>query len=442
MTPKPHLFVHSPWVGRPGAADAVIAGYCNLPARKSEASLRFTHVSGWATRLEIAAVTGAHDDHLFPRGKPVRFELRLRNHSDQPFTGRAVFEVGDHAGVAKTQTIELPVRIDGQGQTTLDWRMQPAAPLVARAAMRIQAGEEVIGSRDFVFVYDAEHYRPPLTRPADFQAFWQATLKEMRDRPLDLQVTPAPELSNPHQAVSLVAFTGLEGRRIEGWLVEPTAAGKYPAMIGARVQSYQWPQPAPEENTDRVWLVLKLYRDGLYSSGLAQRETAEFRHVYADHVRAFDVLLARTRVDPRRIAVTGASRTGPAALAAAALEPRLALVDIHVPTSAGISWPRRFYEGWGAGGSRGQPADMPVEAWLDLLGYFDAVNFAPDVKCPVILGLGLRDYGLSPAPGIIAAYAYLPGERAIVASPWEGHCYPPKFQALQKTAWEGFVAGR
>jgi hypothetical protein len=147
----------------------VIAGYCNLPAGKSEAALRFTHVSGWATRLEIAGFAGAHDDHLFPRGEPVRFELRLRNHSDQPFTGRAVFEVGDHAGAAKTQTFELPVRIDGQGQTTLDWRMQPAAPLVARAAMRIQAGEEVIGSRDFVFVYDAEHYRPPLTRPADFQ---------------------------------------------------------------------------------------------------------------------------------------------------------------------------------------------------------------------------------------------------------------------------------
>jgi len=30
-------------------------------------------------------------------------------------------------------------------------------------------------------------------------------------------------------------------------------------MIGARVQSYQWPQPAPEEKTDRVWLVLKYH---------------------------------------------------------------------------------------------------------------------------------------------------------------------------------------
>jgi hypothetical protein len=28
------------------------------------------------------------------------------------------------------------------------------------------------------------------------------------------------------------------------------------------------------------------------------------------------------------------------------------------------------------------------------------------------------------------SYAYLPGERAIRSSAWEGHSYPPKFQAL------------
>ena len=67
---------------------------------------------------------------------------------------------------------------------------------------------------------------------------------------------------------------------------------------------------------------------------------------------------------------------------------------------------------------------MPLEQWLRRLAYFDMVNFASDVKCPVIIGLGLRDYGLSPAPGIIATYAYLPGDKALGVSPWEGHCYP------------------
>ena len=197
------------------------------------------------------------------------------------------------------------------------------------------------------------------------------------------------------ETVSQVSFTGLEGRTMDGWLEEPAGPGKYVASFGARVQNYQWPKPGPDDTTDTVSLVMKHYRDGLYNSGMETGETAEFRQVYADHARCVDVLLARDNVDPKRIVARGASRTGPSALAAAALDQRIALVDIHVPTSAGISWPTRFYGGWGAHGSSAKPADVPLEKWLRLLAYFDMVNFAPDVKCPVIIGLGLRDYGLS-----------------------------------------------
>ena len=36
-----------------------------------------------------------------------------------------------------------------------------------------------------------------------------------------------------------------------------------------------------------------------------------------------------------------------------------------------------------------------------------------------------------PVPfGIIAAYAYLSGVKALGVSPWEGHCYPQVFQDL------------
>jgi cephalosporin-C deacetylase len=174
---------------------------------------------------------------------------------------------------------------------------------------------------------------------------------------------------------------------------------------------------------------------------MESRETAEFRQVYADYARCVDVLLARDKVDPKRIVAMGASRSGPAALAAAALDHRIALVDIHVPTSAGISWPTRFYGGWGANGLSGKPADLSLEQWLRRLAYFDMVNFAPDVKCPVIIGLGLRDYDLSPAPGFIAAYACLSGDKALGVSPWEGHCYPQAFQKLEKSYPRKYLAG-
>ena len=336
----------------------------------------------------------------------------------------------------------MPVKLGAQAAATLTWQYQPDSPLVGKTLVQLRSGEETVTSRDMVFVYDAENYRPPLTRPDDFAAFWQATMADMRARPLDLKVTPAPELSNAHKTVSLVSFTGLGGRTIDGWLEEPAAPGKYVASFGARVQNYQWPKPGPNDTTDTVSLVMKLYRDGLYNSGMESRETAEFRQVYADHARCVDVLLTRDKVDPKRIVAMGASRTGPSALAAAALDQRIALVDIHVPTSAGISWPTRFYGGWGAHGSSAKPADVPLEKWLRLLAYFDMVNFAPDVKCPVIIGLGLRDYGLSPAPGIIAAYAYLPGDKALGVSPWEGHCYPEAFRRLQASYRQKYLAGQ
>jgi len=438
----PPLFVHIPWLGSPGAADMVVAGYCNVGPGKAEAHLNVSRHSGWVHQIQVVSIKPSCPDHLFPRGQPVRFEFELKNHHDRPFAGVLVFDVEDHAGFAQPQRFAVPVNLGAQATSTLTWQYQPDSPVVGKTLVQLRSGEETVTSRDMVFVYDAEHYRPPLTRPNDFAAFWQATMDAMRAHPVDLKATPAPDLSNTHKSVSLVVFTGLGGRRIEGWLEEPAAPGKYAASFGARVQNYQWPKPGPNDTTDTVSLVMKLYRDGLYSSGMESRETAEFRQVYADHARCVDVLLTRDRVDPKRIVAVGASRTGPSALAAAALDPRIALVDIHVPTSAGISWPTRFYGGWGAHGSSARPADVSVDEWLSRLAYFDMVNFAPDVKCPVIIGLGLRDYDLSPAPGIIAAYAYLQGDKALGVSPWEGHCYPETFRRLQTSYRQKYLVGQ
>jgi cephalosporin-C deacetylase len=438
----PPMFVHDPWVAPPVSAARIVAGYCNVGPGKSEASLTIARHSGWVHQMQIQAIRPSRADHLFPRGQPVRFDFELKNHHGKPFEGRLVFDVEDHAKLAPSRRFEVPAKLAPQAAAVLAWQYQPESPLVAKTIVRLVSGDETVTSRDMVFVYDAENYRPISTRPDDFATFWQATMADMRARPLDLTITPAPELSNAHKTVSLVSFTGLKGRRIEGWLEEPAAPGKYAATFGSRVQKYQWPKPGRDDATDTVNLVIKIFRDAIYSSGMEGRDTAEFREVYAEHARCVDVLVTRDKVDPKRIVATGASRSGPAALAAAALDHRVALVDIHVPTSAGMSWPSRFYTGWGAHGTAAKPANMPLGEWLRLLAYFDMVNFAPDVQCPVIIGQGLRDYDLSPAPGIIAAYALLPGDKALGVSPWEGHCYPDAFKKLQASYRQKYLSGR
>jgi cephalosporin-C deacetylase-like acetyl esterase len=53
-------------------------------------------------------------------------------------------------------------------------------------------------------------------------------------------------------------------------------------------------------------------------------------------------------------------------------------------------------------------------------GYYDVVNFAPRVKCPVLIGAGLIDT-TCPSPGVFAAYNLLQGPKEIVVLPFGEH---------------------
>jgi len=193
----------------------------------------------------------------------------------------------------------------------------------------------------------------------------------------------------------------------------------------------------------------------VYIGGISQKDIASIREVIHQlrvGLPEVEILLATGTfgtADPRDAAVlaaaphsgTGAYGQALKELAGAEHGAYLAQPDRQiVPLQQG--GPVAGILGFGSGAAMPNPTLFVHSPWVGQPGATDPVNFAPDVKCPVIIGLGLRDYGLSPPPGIIAAYAYLSGERAIVASPWEGHCYPPKFQQLQATAWDKHIAAK
>jgi cephalosporin-C deacetylase-like acetyl esterase len=52
--------------------------------------------------------------------------------------------------------------------------------------------------------------------------------------------------------------------------------------------------------------------------------------------------------------------------------------------------------------------------------YFDVVNFAPKVKCPVLIGVGLIDT-VCPPPGVLAAFNQLAGPKELVVLPTGEH---------------------
>ena len=334
--------------------------------------------------------------------RPARLTVNWTVH-DHPHNGEQVLAGSEPVTLdpnAETElTLKLPVREPG-----LYW---------VRAHLLGRAGESEprkgkarpLQSATRGFIYDANSYKPPLTRPDDFKAFWDARLAAMRKIPFDANLTPNDDYAiEGYRGFDLV-ITGHDGKRLHCTLVIPEGPGPFDGEVGggnrdpkrakaalrkAKEQPAgvgMWQRGAP-----RIRIGAALPRQSTYRYWNG-REDNNFLHSYLQMVRLADYL--RSRDDVRHIWLFGASRTGASMLAAAALAPeQVAAVNVHVPTCCGLSWSDRPYRGWGQPPSRDK-------AGLATAAYFDPVNFAPDLKVPVVTDGGFYD-GLAPAPGILA----------------------------------------
>jgi cephalosporin-C deacetylase len=61
-----------------------------------------------------------------------------------------------------------------------------------------------------------------------------------------------------------------------------------------------------------------------------------------------------------------------------------------------------------------------VAAAFRTLSYFDAMNLAPDVRCPVLCSVGLLDT-ICPPSTVYAAFNHLGGPREMRIYPFNGH---------------------
>jgi len=371
-------------------------------------------------QVNLAALDPAEGDpHLtaeYEPGDTPRLRATLKNLAEAPARLSVAWTVHNHPHdgeqvLAKSQIVNLAP--GGEERLELNVTVKEPGLYWVRADL-LGAGDEAdptggqgkpMQSRTRGFIYDRDNCRLPLTRPADFAAFWKAKLDAMRKIPFE----PKLAKNDAHAIEGYEGYdlkiNGHDGQRLACVLVVPEDAGPHDAEVGgwhgdssavqrsllkfskqpAGVGMWQrgarrihvW-APLPEESTYRSW------------NG---RNDNNMLHSYLRMVRLGDYL--RSRDDVKHIGLFGASRTGASMLAAAALAPeQVAAVNVHVPTCCGISWAARPYRGWG------RPPARNAEG-LKTAAYFDPVNFAPDLKVPVVMDGGFYD-GLAPAPGILA----------------------------------------
>lgn len=258
-----------------------------------------------------------------------------------------------------------------------------------------------------------EQYRTNLERPGDFDRFWQATIGELAGIPINLTITPDPLRSNDRCAVDQVHFDSYGGVRIFGWYARPSQPGRYPGLLmlpGYSANSMPQRALAGEGFAVLALSVRGHNRSngeyypgfpGLMTDGVERRETYGYRGIYMDCYRGLDVLKNLDSVDPARLGVTGGSQGGALTLLTAALRPEIKAAAADVPfltamrDAVGLTTSYPYGE---IGDLLRQRPELATTVW-QTIAYYDIINFAPQITCPTLISLGLKDDICPPQTG-------------------------------------------
>ena len=252
--------------------------------------------------------------------------------------------------------------------------------------------------------------------PVDFDAFWASCKAELEKTPLSvLEKDPVPISASLDKRFACydmkLACAG--PKPVSGYLCVPKdKTKKYPVVLcvdGAGVRSsYKSAYPDAVTFSINAHGILNGQPAGYYTdlqktvlngyprSGADSRETIYFKYMFLRVLRALEFLRSLPEWNGRDVIVRGGSQGGAQTLFAAAMDKSVTLAIASVPAmcdfSACLAVPRR-YSGWPRPYGPGEKEAAKRTAW----DYYDCVNFARRITCPVYVSTGLIDTTCSPS---------------------------------------------
>lgn len=283
-------------------------------------------------------------------------------------------------------------------------------------------------------------------RPADFDAYWDRSLAEMRALDPKLELIPAAFKTSFADCFDLF-FTGVRGARIHAKLLRPKKpGGRAPAVV--RFHGYSgncgdWAGHLGYVGAGFVVAAMDCRGQGGLSEDVGGVKGTThhghiirglndgpdkllFRDIFLDTAQLAGIVMNMPEVDPQRVGAEGGSQGGGLTLACASLEPRICRA---APTFPFLCDYLRVWEMDLAKDAYGElrtflrhfdPTHARMEEWFRRLGYIDCQHLAPRIRASLQMYTGLMD-NICPPSTQFAAYNKITAKKEMVIFPDFGH---------------------
>ncbi len=363
-----------------------------------------------------------HADWLYKTGEKAKVEISLYRYGI-PQDVEVNYEIGPDMMPA-TSTGKVTLK-GGRAVITMGTLKTPGF-----LDLRLKASLDGHNYEHHVKVgFSPEQLKPYTKNPADFDAFWQKAIEKARKavsgEKLLMSKKKVDEYCTDETDMYLLKLKTDQHHCIYAYLSMPKnhSIKKYPVVLcppGAGVKTIKEPMRNlyyakngfirlemeihglnPEMTAEQFKEISSAFdhENGYLCNGLDDKDNYYMKHVYVACVRALDYLCSLPEWDGKNVFVQGGSQGGALSLITAGLDPRVTACVANHPALSDMA-------GYLANRAGGYPHfncqnNMLTPAKVETLAYYDVVNFARRITCPVYMTWGYNDNVCPPTTSYI-----------------------------------------
>lgn len=289
--------------------------------------------------------------------------------------------------------------------------------------------------------FSPELLTPYTPMPDDFIAYWSDAVNEDKKFPLTYTSEPVEKYSTDKMSCQLIKLQlNPQGRSMYGYLFIPKGEGKFPAVMcppGAGVKTIKEPlrhRYYGEGGAIRLEVEIHGLHPDLTEEEFAahRKEIGEYlrmgvenpdsfymKDVYLGCRRWLDLLTSLPEWDGKNLFTQGGSQGGALAITTAMLDPR---VNGCVSNHPALSDMARYLDDKAGGYPHHLRKDksLATPGLLHTYGYYDVVNFARNLQCPVRMTWGFNDNTCPPSTSYIV-YNLITSPKEALITPVNEH---------------------